>query len=698
MAQTCPTKGTKRTLIQRRRKCIVGRRQMYRRVCEDVGDILTGLFQVTTNNFNLDNLDKNNVHTSDCSNNYLPQPITENYENLENSVVECNSSDSSLSENNNLCELIQSDYNQYENPSDNDFCKAFKSWVVPWSVQHNIPNNAVTDMLHFLSKYHSELPFDSRTLLKTPRKRSIIKLTNGEFCYLGLACNLKILLSDNNAHFPEVLEISFNIDGIPLFHSTNSQFWPILGLLKNVPSNPFVIGIFCGTSKPNPLSMFLNLFVTELNELQVNGFIFKNKKHFVKIHSIVCDAPARAYIKSTKSHTGYSSCDRCTIVGDYKTGRVVFDSCSYELRTDSSFRNQLDEDHHVGTSPLLKLNIDLIHDFPIDYMHCICLGVMRKFLVTLISGPLHIRLGKQCIEQISKQLLLLRTYIPFEFNRKPRALSELSRWKATELRMFLLYLGPLVLKDVLDNAIYQNFLLLHISTTILISPQHCSDLLDIAKELLNIFIEHSKSIYGSEFLSYNVHMLSHICDDVKKYGSLDNISSFPFENYLGKLKKLVKSPNRPLAQIVNRLQESKELQICCKEAKISFLMEHFSGPLPNNGKSYKQYKKIVLNDFCLSNFSYSPANAYCIINKVLIQVDNILLDLSDDKIFFFGKEMSPTSSFFTEPVDSNILGISKFIFHKVDRILWPVKNSSITKCIVFKNEQEYISMPLKHLF
>ncbi|KAJ8952617.1 hypothetical protein NQ314_007500 [Rhamnusium bicolor] len=61
--------------------------------------------------------------------------------------------------------------------------------------------------------------------------------------------------------------------------------------------------------------------------------------------------------------------------------------------------------------------------------------------------------------------------IPLEFNRKPRSLDELQYWKATEYRTFLIYLGPLVLKDILDVAVYENFLAFHFSITILLSER-----------------------------------------------------------------------------------------------------------------------------------------------------------------------------------------------------------------------------------
>lgn len=103
------------------------------------------------------------------------------------------------------------------------------------------------------------------------------------------------------------LKICFNIDGIPLFKSNKSQLWPILGLVKNFRSVPFVTSIFCGISKPKPLNVFLSNFINELNDLLKNRFNLNGNHFKIKIHSFVCDAPARAYLKCTKTHSGYSS-------------------------------------------------------------------------------------------------------------------------------------------------------------------------------------------------------------------------------------------------------------------------------------------------------------------------------------------------------------------------------------------------------
>lgn len=60
-----------------------------------------------------------------------------------------------------------------------------------------------------------------------------------------------------------------------------------------------------------------------------------------------------------------------------------------------------------------------------------------------------------------------------------------------------------------------------------------------------------------EQVSYNVHSLIHLADDVDKFGALDSFSAFKFENYLQKVKKMVKSSALPLPQIIRRVYEQR---------------------------------------------------------------------------------------------------------------------------------------------
>lgn len=57
-----------------------------------------------------------------------------------------------------------------------------------------------------------------------------------------------------------------------------------------------------------------------------------------------------------------------------------------------------------------------------------------------------------------------------EYNHKPVPLEELGSWKFTELRSFMLYCGPVVLKDCIPSEVYDNFILLAVTMYLLLSP------------------------------------------------------------------------------------------------------------------------------------------------------------------------------------------------------------------------------------
>lgn len=349
--------------------------------------------------------------------------------------------------------------------------------------------------------------------------------------------------------------------------------------------------------------------------------------------SFVCDAPARSFLKGTKAHTGYSSCDRCVVRREYYKNKVVFNSLVSQKRTDESFRQEIDEDHHVSHTPLSELPIDLITTFPNDYMHNVCLGIVRKLLNTWIGGgSLKVRLQHQKVQVISQPLLDLRKMIPVEFNRKPRSLEELQYWKATELRTFLIYVGPIVLKDVVNIAVYENFLAFHFAISVLLSDRHIKNLgVALVRNIINVFIDHVKVLYGLEFMVYNVHLLSYICDDVDMFGVLDNFSAFPFENYLGQLKLLVKASINPLQQIHRRLHE-RNLLISSSNSQLKTKIElhfpHSRGPLISsneNVKWHKQFDKVNFYNVTFLTKNKSIADSYCFNmqgNKVM-QIHNI---------------------------------------------------------------------------
>lgn len=161
------------------------------------------------------------------------------------------------------------------------------------------------------------------------------------------------------------------------------------------------------------------------------GFVVCGKTFWLKVTLVICDAPARAFVKGIKSHTGYSGCDKCVQSSVYINHRMTFPEIHASQRTDESFKQTVDEDHHLGHSPLVETNIGMVSCFPHDYMHLVCLGVVQKLLDLWISsiGPLQSRLSGRQVKSISERLSHLKDFVPGEFARKPSSLEERLKWK-----------------------------------------------------------------------------------------------------------------------------------------------------------------------------------------------------------------------------------------------------------------------------
>jgi hypothetical protein len=465
-----------------------------------------------------------------------------------------------------------------------------------WALKFNISLLALSALLLILGKYFSFLPKCASILLSSNSKVITKTFTNGCFYYFGIRKAVSKFLAPS---FPLHLDLAINIDGLPLYRSSSKSFWPILGSIENL-TPPFAIGIFYGESKPN-IHELLSDFCEEMLDITANGFEFENRSYVVKIVRFVCDAPARSLVKCTKGHSGYGSCDRCEAHGSW-SGRVVFNELGARCRTDESFRNQEDKDFHNGISPLVAFDIDLINSFPFDYMHVVCLGVMKRMIAFWIKGPLRCRMSSTTVNHISVNMLHFQSYFPSDFSRRPRALTDYCYWKANEFRAFLLYSGIVALKGIVSQNVYAHFCLLQSSIYILLDKGSCVRLKSYAGSLLNIFISHSKDVYGPDFPVHNVHCLQHLSSDSIIHGPLHSHSAFSFESFLGKLKRSIRSGNMPLSQIVKRINE-KSLLIdnrTNQNPATKLIHEHARGPLHHSINAIKQFSAVELGNYHLS--------------------------------------------------------------------------------------------------
>jgi len=448
----------------------------------------------------------------------------------------------------------------HENTASEDFINNLSIWAL----ECNVPQITLNKLLKLMKGHEvihtKNLPLDSRTLLNTPKSNNnqIRIVEPGHYYHFGLVQQIQRFAPHNMNE----IKLVIGIDGLPIAKSCNNQLWPILAYIvsSDINKTVFPIGIYYGKSKPNDSNDFLKDFIVEAKKLLTDGINVHGHNKKVLIHAFVCDAPARSYILKIKGHSGYFSCTRCLYEGENCESRVCFPYCNNKSaeRTHDMYVNMSNEEHHVGktTSKLTELpGVDLIRSFPLDYMHLVNLGIVKKLIqLWLFKGPLNVRLPGSSINALYTALLAIQSCIPSDFVRKTRLVQEVSRWKATELRLFILYVGPIVLKDIISSDAYTNFMSLHVTMLILLSPNY-QHFLNYARELLEYFVKTFEQIYGSKHCSYNVHALLHICDDYEYYGPLDECSAFVFENYMKNLKSKIRKHEKPLEQIINRYSE-----------------------------------------------------------------------------------------------------------------------------------------------
>ncbi|XP_055682561.1 uncharacterized protein LOC129789619 [Lutzomyia longipalpis] len=582
----------------------------------------------------------------------------------------------------NWIDLIESDsddsetYEDGEDEHNNE--DSFQDQLAGWIITNGITHAASNQLLKLLKTKEclKNLPSDVRTIVKTPRNVRIEKMGSGEFWYNSIESTLishfKTLAEDTT------ISLQFHIDGLQFAKSTKTHFWPVLFRIIEKPKiEPQVAAIYCGESKPESVHHYLNYFVGEMNNLVTNGIIINTHKLNVTIHSFVCDSPARSFVKGIVYFNHYSGCSKCTVSGSF-FDCMVFTRIDAVKRDDSSFRSRREPEHHKTTSPLENLPIDMVEHFPVsDNLHLFDLGIMKRQLEGWTTGKFNYRTkwSNAQITEICQLLKFANESRPIELHRQIRTLRYLSIWKGTEYRTFLLYLGIVILKDFLKPNVYYHFSLLFCAYSIY-SARYYQKYRDIAHELIEEYVKSYSYFYGPSSVVSNVHNLIHVIDDVRLFGELENISTYPFESYLGIFKKLVRSGNRPLAQVAKRFCEISTYKNKKKEETKNYPILTREGL----GVTFELEKGFTLKNDHKNKWFLSAENE--IVEMINVNYFNDELKIVGDKL------VDKANSFFTNPIDSSFLNIySVENINKKSRKHYRLED---VKCKLF--QQNYRSM------
>lgn len=345
---------------------------------------------------------------------------------------------------------------------------------------------------------------------------------------------------------------------------------------------------------------------------------------------------------------------------------MSFDSVVGAPRNHQDFSNfAYMRTHQRSRSPFVGCPFinDMIWSFPIDCMHCIDLGVAKKMLDIFIKHNfIDLASSTRIIRELSK-------YIPSDFSRKMRPFDKLNKFKATELRQFCLYLGPVLLKQCgLAADKYSNFMLLFVAYRLLsgVNNEVSPNDLHIAEEFLKTFVKDFKKLYGQVNVVPNVHALLHLHEFVRRYGPLNGFAAYKFENFYRLVAdNWIRKGSDFFSQVYTRWFQNKGVVLSTQKSK-------FESYILNNG----------MKDSCIM---LTDSSVFIIKEKKLTLTG----------MQFKGLRYRLLQNFFDVPMPSSALDIFQVSELSTELEVINIQNLK-SKMFRMPYEQDFVVMPIIH--
>lgn len=214
--------------------------------------------------------------------------------------------------------------------------------------------------------------------------------------------------------FPDSFNLSLlvNTDGAQVFDSTKKSLWPLQIIqkilhpkIRYLTSNILLVGLIFVKGKPDPTHFFFPL-IQEITRMHKQGFRIESMSKEIIfrpfITHCVCDLPAKAKCQGILQYNGEFACGYCLHPGisiegkeasgkpnkKRKTIRYVRQSGAASLRTHNGTicslkkLQKFPEKHIQGFYTISCFigvpELNIIHGFAIDYMHCILIRTTHK--------------------------------------------------------------------------------------------------------------------------------------------------------------------------------------------------------------------------------------------------------------------------------------------------------------------------------
>jgi hypothetical protein len=374
----------------------------------------------------------------------------------------------------------------------------------------------------------------------------------------------------NSTTQPDFETIQLSIDGVQESKSTAYSL-EVVSLRHRGCQKIWPLSVLRLTAKDHlslDAELILRPIIDEIKELQL------------RVDFIVADKPERSLLRNQKGHSAFLGCDFCTAFGNKKSkgkkgGTVdnpenVNTGVFYPLQdvpptlrhwenvrdilTDYDAREAADKSRYQesllgykGYTPVLELcipphDLDFFRDISAEYMHCICLGVIKQLYDKCIKNARNYNFPRGLLGSVKPRLteMMSRQKLPSCFSRRAR--SDFSQFKASEWRNIGLIFFPLLVQSMPGRLLRprrQLWLLLgYLFRAHMLDDTKFQALQEVRarqnrKTLMEVsrqFAKVARQEFTDAFLTYNVHVFTEHLTWMRERRPFTECSAFEFES------------------------------------------------------------------------------------------------------------------------------------------------------------------------
>ncbi|QRV80956.1 Transposase family tnp2 [Ceratobasidium sp. AG-Ba] len=464
-------------------------------------------------------------------------------------------------------------------------------------------------------------------------------------------------------------------DGVQIFKQETATCWPIMLQILNLPPrdrvqmrNVMPLCVIPGPNQPKDFNSFLEPFVLECQKMArgVEAFNTRTGRHFILRHHPILvsgDMQAIKHLEEMKGVGGKLPCRGCESEAIYHLGKRTYylpltepldpdnpaaRSASYDPldlpnRTEARMKRQTEkmlnakstrEYEKLGTKygisgPTILDRIPSLQrptSYPHEFLHLFLLNHLKD-LVALWSGNdaavpddgcENYRISSADWEAIGRESEAATASIPSYFTR-PLGNIKTQPWLycGESWAFWLLYIGPIVLRNRLASKYYKHFMELVSIVKCLIQFENSTERIERLREEIAGYVER----YEEYYYQYNydrisvckltLHALLHVADDVLICGPVWVTWSYLTERYCREIIACTRQrvvPFATVARFVLQLAQLSAVAMRFPEVRKALLFGKSDAPVnvSRMERVYRDYPDTILRVPCLAGFVMQP--------------------------------------------------------------------------------------------